>query len=309
MAYQFKKANKEQSKLRAAVFAPSGAGKTYSSLSIAKGIAGEIDGTIAVIDTERGSASKYADRFDFDVLDLESHTIESYIAAINAAGEAGYAVLVIDSLSHAWKELLEEVDKLAAAKYRGNSFSAWSEGTPKQKELVNAILQYPGHVIATMRTKTEWVTETGKNGKSAPTRVGLAPEQGKGIEYEFDLLMEINIDHLGIVTKDRTGRFQDKMIEKPGVEFGKEMIAWLNDGEPPKATKKDVINAVAKWSGREGEALKKAVLDVIEVAGTKDYDALMEWINARSSDTFGIAVEKPEDEAEPEVADDERIPF
>jgi hypothetical protein len=225
----FKKATKAAANLHAAIFGPSGAGKTFTSLRVATGLAG--GSPIAVIDTERGSASKYADRFSFDVLELEDQTIDGYVAAIKEAAKAGYKVLVIDSLSHGWQTLLEEVEKLAKAKYRGNTWSAWSEGTPHQRRLVQAILNYPGHVIATMRSKTEWTT-VDNNGKKTPQRVGLAPEQGKGVEYEFDLLVEISTEHIANVIKDRTGKFQDKLIDRPGEDFGQQLAAWLSDGLP-----------------------------------------------------------------------------
>lgn len=227
----FKKASKKQSKLRLALFGPSGAGKTFTALRIAKGLGGKV----AVIDTERGSASKYADRFDFDVAELTVPKIDNYCNIINSANE--YSVLIIDSLSHGWSELLEEVDKIARSKYKGNTWSAWSEGNPKQKKLVNAILGFNGHVIATMRSKTEWTTEATTNGKSRPVRVGLSPEQGKGIEYEFDMLIELSTEHVGNVIKDRTGKFQDELIEKPDEDFGNKLIEWLNDGEVVKKEK------------------------------------------------------------------------
>jgi len=230
----FRKATKSQAKLRAAVFGPSGAGKTFTSLRVATGLAG--GSPIALIDTERGSASKYADRFTFDVMELEDQSIQGYVDAIKQAAQAGYGVLVIDSLSHGWQTLLEEVEKLAKAKYRGNTWSAWSEGTPLQKKLVQAILGFPGHVIATMRSKTEWTTVDDGRGRKTPQRVGLAPEQGKGVEYEFDLLVEISTDHIANVIKDRTGRFQDKLLDKPGEDFGQQLAAWLADGEPAQHT-------------------------------------------------------------------------
>lgn len=233
----FQKATKKKSKLRAALFGPSGSGKTFTSLRIATGLVAKSDNKkIAVGDTERGSASKYSDRFDFDVCELQNKTIAGYCQMIKAAAAEGYAVLILDSLSHGWQELLEQVEKLAQAKYRGNTWSAWSEGTPLQRELIDAILDFPGHVIATMRSKTEWTTAKQDNGKSAPVRVGLAPEQGKGIEYEFDLLLELTVDHVCNVLKDRTGKFQDQLIDKPGEEFGKSLADWLDDGAeaPPK---------------------------------------------------------------------------
>lgn len=248
----FKKATKAAAKLRAAFFGPSGAGKTFSALRVATGLSA--GGQVAVIDTERGSASKYADRFAFDVMELEDQSIDGYVAAIRDAGQAGYAVLVIDSLSHGWQTLLEEVEKLAKAKYRGNTWSAWSEGTPHQRRLVQAILNYPGHVIATMRSKTEWTT-VDNNGKKTPQRVGLAPEQGKGVEYEFDLLVEISTEHIANVIKDRTGKFQDKLLEKPGEEFGRELAVWLSEGVATSAQPKS--EPVAKrlgWLERVNQA-------------------------------------------------------
>ena len=149
----FKKAEKSKSLLRAAMFGPSGAGKTYSALAIATGIAAEIKSRIALIDTERGSAAKYADKFDFDTVDLTAPKLENYSQLFGEAAKAGYKVLVIDSLSHGWQELLEEIEALAKAKYGGNTFRAWGEGTPKHREFVDALLRFPGHVIATMRSK------------------------------------------------------------------------------------------------------------------------------------------------------------
>lgn len=227
----FIKATKEAAKLRAAIFGPSGAGKTFTSLRLATGIGGRI----ALIDSERRTASKYADRFDFDVCNLETgeHRVADYVKAIRDAGHAGYDVLIIDSLTHAWQQLLAQVDALAKAKYRGNTWSAWSDGTPLQRSLVDAILDFPGHVIATMRSKTEWTTEASGNGKSAPKRVGLTPEQGKGIEYEFDMLFELSTEHILTVIKDRSGKFQDRCITDPSEALGHEMAAWLDEGAKP----------------------------------------------------------------------------
>jgi len=220
MAAVFHPATKQNTRLRCAIFGPSGSGKTFSALRIAAGIGGRV----ALIDTERCTARKYADRFRFDVCELTDRRIEGYMQALAAA--RGYQVLIIDSLSHAWQELLTEVDKLASAKFRNNSFAAWSQATPKQREFIDAILSHPSHVIATIRSTTEWQMAA-EGGRNKPVRVGLKPEQGKGIEYEFDTLLELSPDHVAQVIKDRTGRYQDAMIEKPGEEFGRELAAWL----------------------------------------------------------------------------------
>lgn len=267
----FKRATKAAAKLRAAIFGPSGAGKTFTSLRIATGLGGRV----AVIDTERGSSSKYSDRFEFDVLDLDDQSIEGYVSAIELAAQERYDVLVIDSLSHAWQTLLEEVERLAKAKYRGNTWSAWSEGTPLQRKLVGAILAYPGHVVATMRSKTEWTT-TDNNGKKTPQRVGLAPEQGKGVEYEFDLLVEISTDHVANVIKDRTGKFQDKLLDKPGEDFGRALAAWLADGSPPPVSD---ARPSAKAGPAPAQGAAQSADDLVDtisgyIAAAKDVRAL-----------------------------------
>lgn len=257
----FVKATKEQAKLRLALFGPSGSGKTYTSLRIATGMGGPI----ALVDSERRTARKYSDRFDFAVEELADKSIEAYCKVIREAGEGKFNVLIIDSLSHAWQELLMDIDKLAATKFRGNTWSAWSEGTPKQRKLVDTLLDSPCHIIATMRSKTEWVQETGHNGKAKPVKVGLAPEQGKGIEYEFDMLMELTTEHVATVSKDRTGQFQDKMIEKPDEKFGEELKAWLESGTPAAKPAKPS----AEVASAEDIADLKDMLKVVELpAGT-----------------------------------------
>lgn len=226
----FKKATKEQAKLRLALFGVSGSGKTYTALRIATGLGGKI----AVIDTERNSACKYSDRFDFDVCDATKPSIENLKLLIEEAKD--YDVLIIDSMTHAWIELLQEVERLAKTKFGGNTWSAWSEGTPKQMSLINALLDFPGHIIATMRVETNWTTVTNEKGKVVPVRVGEAPKQGKGIEYEFDMLMQISPEHDALVIKDRTGKYQDEVIQLPDEQFGKDLAEWLKDG---KATEKN----------------------------------------------------------------------
>jgi len=228
----FVNAERTQLYLRCALFGPSGSGKTMTALRMAKGIADKMGVPVAVIDTEAKSATKYADRFAFKVDNLEKKTIDHYLASMEDAKKARYKVLVIDSLSHAWRELTEEVDRIAQSSASKNTFSPWAKVNPKQKRFIDAILNYPGHIIATMRSKTEWVIGEGKNGKTAPEKLGLAPEQGKGIEYEFDLLMEMNQGHQALVTKDRTGKFQDETLEKPGEDFGVALYDWLASGKP-----------------------------------------------------------------------------
>ncbi len=263
----FIEAERSQLFLRCALFGPSGSGKTMTALRMAKGISEQMTCRYAVIDTEARSASKYADRYRFVVDNLSNKTIDGYIAAMREASDAGYKVLVIDSLSHAWRELTDEVDRITQSSANRNSFTAWGKVSPKQKRLVEAILNFPGHLITTMRSKTEWVMGQNPQGKNVPEKLGLSPEQGKGIEYEFDLLVELNQQHQGMVTKDRTGKFQDDVIDKPGEQFGIDLYNWLSNGSHtapahlPSA--QNTSNARTGKSKAEGEAVIKEIAAVI----------------------------------------------
>ena len=227
----FKKATKKQAKLRLALFGVSGSGKTYSALRLAKGLGG----SIAVIDTENHTACKYSDRFDFDVCECEKASINNIVNLLNEASE--YDVLIIDSLTHAWDELLDEVNRTAKTKFGGNSWSAWSEGTPKQRAFIKVLLDFKGHLIVTMRSETSWEVTENDKGKKVPVRIGTAPKQGKSIEYEFDMLMQLSQDHSALVLKDRTGKYQDECIDLIDEELGKQLGEWLSDGEVVKEEK------------------------------------------------------------------------
>ena len=229
----FKKATKAQAKLRVSIFGPSGSGKTYTALLLGAALGGPV----ALIDTERGSASKYAgDVADFDALELTSYEPAKYIRAIGEAAKERYPVLVIDSLSHAWSGkggILEQKDA------KGGRFDAWKELTPQQTDLLEAILAYPGHVIVTMRSKTEYVIDQVENraGKlvSTPRKVGLAPVQRQDLEYEFDVVLRLDADNVAHVEKTRCSALAGLSIRHPGAPLADLLTAWLSDGAPPVA--------------------------------------------------------------------------
>lgn len=224
----FKKATKSQAKLRMAITGPSGSGKTYTALSI-----GSVLGRVAVIDTERGSASKYADLFEFDVLELTEYHPRKYIDAIRAARDSGYEALIIDSLSHAWTGqggVLELVDRAAKRSQNQNSFAAWRDVTPLHNQLVDTILGTSIHIIATMRSKTEYVLEKDDRGRSSPRKVGLAPVQRDGMEYEFDVVAEMDMENNLIISKSRCIPLTNVVINRPDAKLGETLKAWLSDG-------------------------------------------------------------------------------
>lgn len=253
----FQKAEKRKSKLRLALVGPSGSGKTFSALRIAKGIGGKI----AVVDSERGSASKYADLFEFDVLELEAFAPASYVAAILEAEKAGYDILIIDSLSHAWfgkGGALEMVDQAKMRSKSKDGFGAWREVTPEHNALVDAIVRSRCHVIATMRTKTEWVIEKDENGKNHPRKVGLQPIQREGLEFEFDVVGDLD-ESVFCVTKSRIPKFSKAVLKEPGEQVGIDLAAWLNSGAEPKPPPPQpiMVNGAAKVSTQPPELRAK----------------------------------------------------
>jgi len=231
MGIQFRKAVKHGAKLRLAVCGPSGSGKTYTLLTLAT----ELGGPIAVVDTERGSASKYADLFEFDVLELGSYDPRNLVEMIDAAAEGGYHVLCIDSLSHFWMGKdgeLDLVDRIARRTQSSNSFGAWKQVTPLHNELVDRIIGAPLHVLVSLRAKTEWVLERDeKTGKTAPRKVGLAPVMRDGIEYEFDVCGDMDQENTLVITKSRCPQLTGGVFMKPGKEVAVILKQWL-DGPP-----------------------------------------------------------------------------
>lgn len=276
----FQKATKKKQKARVALTGPAKAGKTRMALSIAK----YLGKRVAVIDTERGSASKYAGEgfapSEFDTAELKTYSPAEYRKAMKEAAE--YDVLVIDSLSHAWMGeggLLDQKDKKG-----GNSFDAWRTLTPQHNDLVDALLGFPGHLIVTMRVKTAYEVTKDSNGKTKVEKLGLAPVQRDGIEYEFDVLAEINHEHTLTVTSSRCSALDGVSIRKPsGEEIAAALLTWLDDGV--EAPKKPTAAAAPPVSPFKGMA----------VADVPDADTLRGWCGYYAKGLAkGIGEDKPD---------------
>lgn len=251
MTLKIQAATKRQARGRFALVGPSGSGKTWTALTFAE-VLGQ---RVLLIDSERGSASKYADRFRFDVIQLEGqYAPQRYIEAIALAesrkdwagsafevdvGTIGYDVLIIDSLSHAWAGkdgALEQLDKIKARSKSNSSFDAWRIVTPLHNQLVDAILNADLHVFATMRTKSEWVIEKDEQtGKNKPRKIGLQPVQRDGLEYEFDVVADMDAGPpiQMIVSKSRCPTLNAAVVATPGEETAKIFRAWLTEGAEP----------------------------------------------------------------------------
>ena len=225
----FRKAEKKKAKLRLAITGVAGSGKTYGALKVAQGLGGRI----AMIDTENGSGDLYSDKFDYDVCSITApYTVQKYLQAIQEAEKAGYDVLIIDSLSHVWAGeggLLDLQGKITDSSRSGNSWTAWRQITPQHNRLIAMILGSKCHVIATMRSKTEYIQVENDKGKNEVKKIGLAPIQREGVDYEFTTVFDLGINHYASVSKDRTEIF-DGQIFQLSEETGEKLKEWLDNG-------------------------------------------------------------------------------
>lgn len=230
---QARKAEKRQVKLKLGIQGPSGSGKTEGALALATNL--WPDAKILVVDTENESASLYADRYSFDTIPLDPpfETVR-YEYCVDYAVENGYDVLIVDSVSHQWDgeggilRRKEELDRRPGA----NSWANWSLFTPEHTHFIETIKQAKIHIIATIRSKQDYVLEDSDKGKKKPVKMGLAPIQREGFDYEFSLIFDVQMDHKATVSKNRTGLFEGKVVDLTDKKVAKQLRDWLESGTP-----------------------------------------------------------------------------
>ena len=233
-------AQRKQAVIKMAIQGPSGSGKTYSSLLIANGLCKDWS-KIGIIDTEYHSAHLYSALGPYNVLSLEEpFSPERYIEAIESCERAGMKVIIIDSISHEWEGTGGILD--VHGNMAGNSFTNWSKLTPRHNAFVQKILQSPVHIIATIRSKQDYVL-TDKNGKMVPEKVGLKGVTRDGMDYEFSLVLDLDIKHQATASKDRTGLFMDKFAFAPSALTGERIRTWCMGDELMEHIHKQIASA------------------------------------------------------------------
>jgi hypothetical protein len=234
MTIEFLPATRANTKARIALTGPSGAGKTYTGLTLGCHIAEREGGRLAVIDTERGKSQLYKglNGWDFDVYTPTSFSPASLIETLGVVAGGGWPVCLLDSWSHYWFSvdgMLDQVDKRTQG---GNSFgSGWKAMRPEERRMMDALVSAPFHMIVTLRVKTEYVVVENDRGKKEPKKIGLKPEQRDNVEYEFDVIGDMDMDSTLTVSKTRVPPLSGAAIPKPGTEFADTIVDWLADGE------------------------------------------------------------------------------
>jgi len=225
---ELRHATRKQAKIKLALQGPSGSGKTFSALQMAFGLTNDWN-KIAVIDTENHSADLYAHLGSYNVLPLEKpFSPERYIEAIELCEKAGMEVIILDSITHEWDGSGGILDIHQAM--TGNSFTNWSKVTPRHNAFVQKFLQSRCHIIATIRTKQDYVLSE-KNGKMVPEKVGLKAVTREGMDFEFTLVFDLDIKHMASASKDRTGLFMDKPDALITLETGQKILKWCTQGK------------------------------------------------------------------------------
>lgn len=271
MAVGFQKAKREQVWLKVLLSGASGSGKSYSALRIATGIAKQCGSAIAYIGTEGSRSKYYADEFNYDLLEIEDpFECEKYIEAIDAAVDAGYKVLIIDSITHEWKWLNDTHDKMP-----GNGWATWGKLKPRHRKFLDKMLNSPIHVIATARGKDDYVLEE-KNGKQVPKKVGMGQQQDKDISYEFTTSLMIAQDtHTASADKDNTHLFEGR-FEILTEKDGERLYEWANEGDIPAPKKETPKYEEATYD--EADTLTAIQNEIIsyctQLGGTKNQELM-----------------------------------
>jgi len=269
-------ASRKKAKARIALAGPSGAGKTLTGLKLLYTLTGSVtiaDGLerIAFVDTERDSADKYAVNPELPgVGDMTPEEAGGYgfmkfspikydprqlVELIDEAALAGFTGFMLDSASHYWfgpGGILELVD-LFARNHGGRSMDGWKDVRPVERAYIEALMSFPGHVVVCLRSKQKYEITEGADGRKQVSKLGMQPDQRDGLEYEFDLVGDLDQGHYLRVTKSRCDALADQVIHKPGAELGHQLLDWLDNGEPPKDV--DWPKALAACASREDLAV------------------------------------------------------
>lgn len=277
---QIKKASKKRLKLRLAIDGASGSGKTESALKIATGLAEKTGDQIVVIDTEQESSGLYSDKYDFHVIALDPpYTPERFIEAIKLAEENKFGIIVLDSSSHEWMGeggCLEIVDSIG-----GNSYTAWRKVTPRHNKFINAMLTSSSHIIATMRSKTDYETGSDSKGRMTIQKQGTKAVQRDGVDYEFTLVFSLNQNHLAVATKDRTSLF-DGMDHIPTEETGAKLHEWLNSSNAEMPTEEELAEVNGLIDKVPAEKQQK-MKNYLETATRQEVQTLIKTLKAKAA--------------------------
>jgi hypothetical protein len=253
MTITFRPAVRAEVALLVGLAGSSGSGKTFSAMRLASGIAGER--RFAFIDTEARRGLHYADQFAFDHADLTPpFTPDRYAEAIKAADDAGYPVIVVDSISHVWAGeggVLDwqdaELDRMAGDDWKKREavkMAAWIKPKMAHKAMVQRLLQVRAHLILCFRAEEKIEMIRGDDGKmkiipkvTATGLDGWVPVTEKNLPYELTASFLLMASKPGVPHPIKLQE-QHRLVfplDKPITEASGKLIAeWAAGGKRPE---------------------------------------------------------------------------
>jgi hypothetical protein len=112
-----------------------------------------------------------------------------------------------------------------------NSYANWASFTPEHEKFKQKLIQSPIHLIATMRSKQEYALQADDKGKMKPVKLGLAPIQRDGMDFEFSQVWDVQMDHKAMLSKNRTGLFESQLVDLADPKLANDLKAWLGSGK------------------------------------------------------------------------------
>lgn len=276
MAFKVQKAVREKIYTKVALMAPSGGGKTYSALRLAKGMTNEIEKEtgvrprILLANTESARGRYYANEFDYDIIDLEApFNPEQFVDAIDFAVEEKYGILIMDSTSPEWdgKGGCLELHQKA-----GGTYQSWKNVTPRHDAFINKLSSSPIHIIATMRGKDQYEVEKDDRGKTSVKKLGVGAKQRDGFEYEFTCTFTVDQKtHMAEPQKDNTHIFENDNATLLSETHGEKIIKWANTSDIEPTIPKFVSQPAEDTFTDELKDVKKEIIQICtELGGTKN---------------------------------------
>jgi hypothetical protein len=291
--FKVSKAKRSRRPLKVDIQGTSGSGKTFSAIRLAKSMIRAGIGTkVVVADSENESASLYdgitidGEKWEYDVCPIppDKQNPAGYSECYTHLVSAGYDIIIIDSMSHAWAGALARVDEIGARSRSGDKFTTgWRQVTPEQEALFRTITDSRAHLITTTRVKTEYDKVAGASGKESWAKVGTKSVQRDGAEYEYDVVIRMNNEageHVAVVDKVRGCTAMDgKSAKCPGPDFWKPLFDWWKSAEDAPPTNSLPI-------GKEPEAANPAeslIKQLMTVGTAEEKATLMDAIKAQAA--------------------------
>ena len=275
--FKAKQAVRSKVFVKVALMAPSGGGKTFSSLRVATGMAQEIEkregrkARILLGNTEGDRGYYYANEFEYEIVDLEPpYTPEKFTSFLHWAEEEKYDIVILDSASHEWEGRGGCLEIHAKA---GGRYQDWKDVTPRHEKFIDAMAKTKINLIATMRGKDKYELEKDDNGKTSVNKLGVGAKQREGFEFEFTCTFMIDQKtNFATYQKDNTHIFENEISVLLTEDHGKKLIMWANSdsGKNVDAIVEEVEKVELKPIKAEVKPTEEPIVKVDDVPQQED---------------------------------------